>query len=395
MRNIFLLLVAAISVFAQSGPAGHVAITTGPYLQNPSANGMTVMWITNRNTTGVVEYGVPGGELKTVYSSHDGLIDTYERVHKVMLTDLQPGTLYRYRVVSRDILTFAPYKVDFGETVSSGFHEFRTFDPHTQDFSFLVFNDLHDIPATLSDLLKVAGGRPYDFVVWNGDSISYVEDEKQITTMLDEAVHDFASRLPLVWVRGNHETRGRFARQLPQYLDSPGGRYFYSFDYGPAHFIVLDAGEDKFDSHAEYSGQVDFFHYRREEAEWLKKEVKTEAFRRAKYRVVLAHMPFPTGGKNLPLSNQISPFTGMADAYETFGGILEAAGIDMMIAGHVHIPAITDPEPGRHSYPIIRGGGPKDQARTIIRVDVNNRAIEATILRPDGTTFGTRRVAAK
>jgi UDP-2,3-diacylglucosamine pyrophosphatase LpxH len=390
---------AAISLVAQpQAPASGtepLKIVTGPYLQGASETAMTIMWITNRGATGAVEFGPPGGELKTVANSRDGLLDSNERLHRVVLTGLSPGAVYRYRVVSRDILNFGSNKVDFGETVAGGFQQFQTFDRRKQDLSFLVFNDLHDIPATFGDFLKVNGDRPYDFVVLNGDTVGDFDKEGRITAILDQAVSSFASRVPLIWARGNHETRGGFARQFPAYVASPNGRYFYSFDHGPVHFIVLDTGEDKTDSHPEYSGLTDFQRYRLEEAEWLRAEVKTAAFQRARLRVVFAHMPFPAAVAAQRAGGSPGPFTGMADDFQNFGATLDQAGIDMMISGHVHTPAVINPEPGRHSYPIVRGGGPKDQGRTLIRVDVKGRALEAAILRPDGSTVGTCKVDAK
>lgn len=404
-RRTFLAIAAAAAALAatslvaqpqaQASGAELLKVVTGPYLQSGSETTITIMWITNRNATGAVEFGPPSGELKTTANSHDGLVDSNERIHRVVLTDLSPGAVYRYRVVSRDILNFGSNKVDFGETVASEFQEFRTFDRRKQDLSFLVFNDIHDIPATIRDLLKVNGDRPYDFVVLNGDTVSAFDKEGRITAILDQAVSSFASRVPLFWARGNHETRGGFARQFPAYVASPNGRYFYSFDHGPVHFIVLDTGEDKTDNHPEYSGLADFERYRREEAEWLRAEVKTAAFLRARYRVVFAHMPFPAAPAPPRAGAAPSPFTGMEDDFQNFGATLDQAGIDMMISGHVHTSALIKPEPGRHSYPIVRGGGPKDQGRTLIRVDVKGRTLEAAILRPDGTAVGTCKVDAK
>ncbi len=391
-------LVASSSVaLAQTAPAASepLKIVTGPYLQAATETAMTVMWITNRNATGAVEFGPPNGELKTLVTSHDGLIDSNECVHKVVLTGLNPGAVYRYRVVSRDILTFGSNKVEFGETLRSDLQEFRTFDRRKEDLSFLVFNDVHDSPATIPDMLKVNAGRPYEFVVLNGDSVSGFDRESRVTAILDQAVSSFATRIPLIWGRGNHETRGGFARQFQAYVSSPNGRYFYSFDHGPVHFIVLDTGEDKTDSHVEYSGLVDFTSYRREEAEWLKSDVKTPAFQRARFRVVFAHMPFPAAPAPQRAGAAPSPFTGMADDFQYFGAILNQAGIDMMISGHTHNAAIIDAEPGRHSYPIVRGGGPKDQGRTLIRVEVKAKTLVAAILRPDGSTFGVSKVDAK
>jgi acid phosphatase type 7 len=395
-----LLGAAALAAHSQdtASRAEPLGILTGPYLQSATENTMTIMWITNRNATGAVEFGPPDGGLQTVANSRDGLIDSNERVHKVALAGLRPGGIYRYRVVSRDILNFGSNKVDFGEMVASDFQEFRTFDRRKRDFSFIIFNDMHDIPATFPDLLNAAGSPLFDFALLNGDTVSDFSNEGRITAMLDQAVRSFASRIPLIWARGNHETRGGFARQFPAYIATPNGRFFFSFDHGPVHFIVLDTGEDKTDSHPEYSGLADFSRYRSEEAEWLKAEVKTQAFRRARFRVVFAHMPFPSAPGRGPAragTQQPAPPTGMMEDFEHFGKILQEAGIDLMISGHIHTPAVIAPEPGRHNYPIVRGGGPKEQGRTVIRVDVMDRALEAAILRPDGTSFGTCRVDAK
>jgi acid phosphatase type 7 len=354
---------------------------------------MTVTWLTSRDARAVVEYGPLGGELKTAIASRDGLMDGIECLHKVVLCDLQPGTRYRYRVVSREIVKFQPYKVEYGESLTNEFREFRTFDRRQPDFSFVVFNDIHDQPTAIPELLKVAGARPYDFVALNGDILSYIENEAQIASVLNSAAASFASTVPMLWVRGNHETRGKFARQLPAYLASPNGRYYFSFDHGPVHFVVLDAGEDKFDDYPAYGGLVNFTRYRREQGEWLKAEVKTKAFRRAKYHVVFCHMPFPSKEAADPTRHsEANTFVGMADAFAQFGRTLDKAGVDLMISGHLHSPAIIQPEPGRHRYPIVLGGGPKGDNRTLIRVNVSSRELEAAITRPDGSVFGTCRV---
>jgi UDP-2,3-diacylglucosamine pyrophosphatase LpxH len=162
------------------------------------------------------------------------------------------------------------------------------------------------------------------------------------------------------------------------------------------HFVVLDAGEDKVDHHREYGGLADFSRYRREQGEWLKAEVKTKAFRRAKYRVVFCHMPFPSIVAADPSRhNEPNTFLGMADAFDQFGPTLDKAGVDLMLSGHTHTAAIIQPEPGRHRYPIVQGGGSRGADRTIIRVNVSDAGLEATILRPDGSSFGTCRVVPK
>lgn len=393
-----LTILAVLSITACSRGADEVltnrfSIIAGPVLQCAAETSMRVTWITDRSATGTVEYGPVDGELKTVFASHHGLIDANQRVHSVVLTGLQPGAACRYRVVSREIVNFGAYKVDFGSLVASEFRQFHAFDRRKGEFSFLVFNDLHDQAATIPELLQRAGPQLYDFVVLNGDTVSHTDNEKPVISMLSQATASFASSTPLFWVRGNHEARGSFARELPRYMGLPEERYYYAFDHGPVHFVVLDVGEDKMDSSPEYSGLVDFSRYRREQGEWLKAHVGEKSFRRAKFRVVICHMPFarnPSPARARTVERNV--FTGMEEAYEQFGRTLEKAGIDLMISGHVHSAAVIPPEPPRHSYPIIQGGGNKPDNRTLIRVNVSSEGLKAVILRPDGSQFAACQV---
>lgn len=373
-----------------------LAIDVGPVLQSPTTAGATVTWLTNRPATATVEFGPVGGELQSVFASHHGLIDGNTRLHHVALRGLRPGTTYRYRVISREIVEFRHWKIDFGATAASEFRQFRVVDPAQPGLTFLVFNDIHGQPATIPELRKAAGTPAAELVVFNGDIVSFVDDENQITTMLQQITTEFSGQTPFLWVRGNHETRGKLARQLPAYLGLPEDRFYYAFTQGPVHFLVLDTGEDKIDGHKEYSGMVDFFRYRREEGEWLKSAVQTDEFRRAKYRVVICHMPFPIGqSPEASKRAEEGGFLGMADAFANFGPTLDAAGIDLMISGHTHRPAIVQPETGRHRYPIVIGGGNRGDGRTIIRAAADAKEFTATIVRADGTTVGTCRVPAK
>jgi predicted phosphodiesterase len=351
---------------------------------------MRITWVTDRNATGEVEFGPAEGELKRAFSSRDGLVAANERVHSVMLEGLQPGATYRYRVISREFVNFQAYKVELGETVSSEIREFRTLDRGKGEFSFLVLNDVHDQVSTIPEMLAVAGAAPYDFVVLNGDIVSHTDDEKPVLAVLSQTAASFASSTPMFWVRGNHETRGAFARHLSSYVGLPNGRYYYSFSHGPVHFVVLDAGEDKIDAHKEYSGLVDFTRYRREQAEWLKAAVRREEFQKAQYRVVICHMPFASRRAAEGMrEREENVFLGMAETFALFGETLETAGVDLMFSGHTHSAALIAPEPPRHSYPIVQGGGNKGAGRTVIRVNVSARGMDAAILRPDGSLFAS------
>ncbi len=368
------------------GSAHAVEIVVGPYLQSPSEDSMTVMWITDVSCTSWVEFGRKRSLGRKVHPSRHGLIDAGGTVHRVTLRGLAPGTEYRYRVGSKEILEFAPYKVKYGGTTLSGTYAFTTLDDDKETVSFVVMNDIHQRNDLMASLMKRAESDPYELVFLNGDILGHIEGERQIVDhVLRPCTTLFASRTPFVYVRGNHETRGRFARRLPDYLGLPEDRYYFSFDHGPVHFIVLDGGEDKADGSKEYSGLVDFSRYRAEQQEWLEREIESEAFEKAPFRVVLVHMP-PAPSER---------WRGPAEMYEKWRPVLDRGGIDLMISGHTHRYAVQLPEEGIRTYPRVIGGAPKPGAATLIRVDARAELLEVKITRDDGEVVGTHRIERK
>jgi len=392
LASVFLLLRSELLPFQPvqvpsiDGSDTTLQIISGPYLQSPTDTSMTIIWITNRNATGWVDYGTEDISPRRAFNSHHGLIDANERIHTVTLAGLEPGMTYQYRVVSDDILTFEAENVTYGKTVASDWYHFQTLDRGKKNISFIVFNDLHENWTIVPKLLKLNKKEPYDLAFFNGDIINDIHSEQQIIAFLAPNVEWFAAERPFIYVRGNHETRGSFARSLPNYIASPNGNYYYSFDHGPVHFIILDGGEDKEDNHVEYSGLVDFDAYRDRQTEWLRNEINSQAFQTAKFRIVIVHMPFPRSS---------ATWHGELDAYKKWGPYLNAGNVDLLISGHTHNYAILEPAPGRHDYPIIIGGSPREGETTLIRVDVTTSQAAITMIRDDGKVVGTYKVKAR
>lgn len=141
---------------------------------------------------------------------------------------------------------------------------------------------------------------------------------------------------------------------------------------------VLDTGEDKEDAHPVYAGIVDFDHYREMQAQWLKEVVKTPEFRKAKFRVVMMHIPHYYSGD----------WHGPMECRKHFGPVFEEHKIDLFLAGHTHTFGIHLPVPGQHSYPIVIGGGPRDGNRTLIKVKADEKELHLVMLKDDGTEVG-------
>ncbi len=359
-----------------------LAIIHGPYLQNPSATSMTLVWFTNKPAASWVEFGTGeskgtfpqfGSLISSVKPSRHGLIAANETRHTVTIERLKPGKTYPYRIVAREIVKFEPYEVVYGESVAGPMTEFRTLDPKAEAFQFDVFQDIHTDPLRLNALLQIPGGDPTELRFFNGDTVSDLSREANIFDgFLDAAVSRFASRSPFIYIRGNHDTRGPLARRLEDYFPTRDGRFYYAFDHGPVRFIVLDSGEDKPDDSPVYAGLVDFDRYRLQEAEWLKAEVKSEAFARSAFRVVLVHMP-PFGTGTTPES-----------LARIWGPILNEAGIDVVLSGHYHRLIRIDPAAGRNAFPVLCA-----PQNALIRAEVRPEGIGLRVIDTQGAVLET------
>ncbi|MBR3803273.1 MAG: metallophosphoesterase [Clostridia bacterium] len=135
---------------------------------------------------------------------------------------------------------------------------------------------------------------------------------------VEPAVFDCGGEIPVVYVRGNHETRGEFGAQAIKYLPSETGEYYFTFDFGSLSAVVIDSGEDKEDDHKEHSGLVDFATYREQEYNWLC-SLDASKFEGAKYKLAISHDPTLTDhfGKDWT-----SP--------------LNTLGVDLVVGGHHH-----------------------------------------------------------
>ena len=353
-------------------------LNAGPYLQLKSSKKIIIRWFTNTLCYSWVEYGRNSVSLtEKEQSVHNGLNDAYDLNHAVTLKNLESGRYY-YRICSKMIEKFKPYDVTFGDTYKSPVYSFETVNKKKDSVSILVFNDIHDRPESFEKLLSYQSDIKKDFILFNGDMFNYIDGEEKL---VNNFIHPFAKisqETLFVFSRGNHETRGNYARHLPEYFKNSENGFYYSFVAGPAYCIVLDSGEDKEDSNKEYFGLVSFDQYRLDEQKWLKKEVKNKAFRRAKYKLVFSHIPLYYSGKG----------HGTMHCREVFGDILNKAKISALISGHTHIYGIHPPVEGQHNYPIVIGGGPKDGDRTIIEIEADRQSLNIKMKDDSGILRG-------
>lgn len=325
-------------------------ISHSPYLQGLTDNSLTIVWTTNKPAIAWVELAPDDSshfyqqERPKFFAAAYGFKQV-GTVHKVHLKQLQPGTKYRYRVYSQEVLKHVGVQVEYGKTVATNVYAekpltFKTLGGNKRS-QFAMINDIHGRNDVMHTLLDKADLPAMDFVVFNGDMANSLLSESQMfADFMDTAIKRFASEKPMYYARGNHETRGPFATAYPEYFPSPTRELYYQFRHGDAAFIVLDCGEDKPDSDIEYAGIIDMDNYRSEQALWLEQVVEDPAYKTAKYKVVICHMP-PFGG-----------WHGEEEILRKFVPILNRSGAQIMLSGHLHKHIIKTADQQVH-FPII------------------------------------------
>ncbi|WP_447642142.1 MULTISPECIES: metallophosphoesterase family protein [Chitinophagaceae] len=356
---------------------------TKPYLQYLQANEVTVMWITTKPCKNWVECTDAQGRITIHVSEHQGLVDAYGYLNRITVKSLMDGASYSYTAVSQEIVDFKPYAIQWGATERSENYTFSTVKENADTVACIVFNDIHDRPASFGTLYETVGKFPFDFAVLNGDMFDYETDEDQMVSHLLEPLSSlFSANKPFYFQRGNHETRGKFARHHFEYVFEQTG--YFSFVQGPVHFTFLDTGEDKEDGHREYGGLVAFDPYRVRQAEWFGKVIKEHAFRKSPFRVVFMHIPpFHSGD-----------WHGTMHCRQLFDPLFNEGKVDLVVCGHTHVYGI-HPADGNHRYPIVIGGGPLQGKRTIITMNADRQQLLLNMFGDDGSKVGELKIKAK
>lgn len=373
MKKILLLwgaLLVSVTLYAQE----EFKIVCGPYLQRMTENEVTILWITNRDAVGWVETA-PNDSLHFYADQRPQFFQTIHgrktigKLHRVRITGLQKGTTYRYRVIAREVTRNEDYFVQYGKSVGSDVFEhapyrFTTFDNDKPSIRCTIVNDIHGNNERQKQLLSSVREQANDFVFFNGDMANHLSSEQQIIDdFLKTATELFASDIPFFYSRGNHETRGRFAYEYLNYFPTPTGETYYTFQDGPAFFIVLDGGEDKPDNDIEYHELGNYDPYREEQARWLKEVVESEAFKQAPFRIVLMHIT--------PLNDT---WHGALESYRLFLPILNGQGIDLMLCGHTHQHAYIPAGEADCDFPLLINGNTH-----AVDLEIDNQNIEMTV----------------
>ncbi len=249
--------------------------------------------------------------------SQEGTVPVRARVE-----DLSPYTMYCYQI----------YEGDVALTEPAGFRTAPKDGDRKTPFGFVAMGDSGDAStdqlAVLEQILTV----DHEFVVHVGD-IAYSNGTlDQFDAHHFSVYQDLFGLVPFFPSPGNHDYGTDHGApyldlfELPENGDPADPERYYSFDYGPIHFISLDTN-DLTDA----------------QVEWVARDLESTA-----QPFVIAyghHPPYSSGdhGSSSKVRDRIGP-------------LLAQHGVQLMLTGHDHHYERTKPMDGV-TYVVTGGGG--------------------------------------
>ncbi|MCA9297672.1 MAG: metallophosphoesterase family protein, partial [Phycisphaerales bacterium] len=266
MRATLSTVLTTTVVCAFASLASAQGITSGPYLQNVSRNAIVVVWEQDAEATLTLRYGLDDTLTESV---------TPEPAmrHEVELTGLEAGAMYQYALFD-------------GDTQVSDSRTFPTAVEPGTPFRFIAFGDSRSRPdAHASVIDAMAAEDDVRFYIQTGELVADGEVQEQWEEYFD-IEYPMMSEKPCFAVIGNHEEHeGRadlFVAEMvnPGEASGSGREEYYSFEYGNAHFTVLDGHTENMltwiDCIAEYDLWLDGC-FTPEQQAWMEADLEAAA----------------------------------------------------------------------------------------------------------------------
>jgi len=284
------LLIVVCALCSCSAVQAGAGVLMGPYVNDVDCGSAKIVWVSEPGAApGRLTVQDGSRRVETVPVRHT-IEGRDEMLNVAALDGLAESTEYRYRLVA-------------GEQVAEG--SFRTAAGGAVPFTFVIYGDTRTYPERHRAVCEGIAAEDPAFVVCSGDLLANGEVWELWKREFFDPAMPYLSKSVLWPVRGNHEGDAVFYREL---FDLPGNELYFSFDFGNAHFIVLD----------NYVGDE-----RREMLDWLRADL---AQNRADWTFVCYHEPtFNIGGH------------GSRWGERDFLPVLEEHGVDFVVTGHSHL----------------------------------------------------------
>lgn len=273
-----------------------------PHIQNVTKDGVTIIWESQEECVGSVEYGLEGKFDQKVTESQPA------KIHRVRISGLTPETVYSYRV-----------RAGADEKSAS----FKTAPAVPRPVTFVVVGDSRRWEKRWEET-----GMAQHMMQWNPEFMLNVGDlvlRGHDYNLWPEHFNRFAGildRIMMVTARGNHEgsrTKETDQDWFAKYHELPGkGEPFSVFDWGNLHLIAISY-EDVNDCLADLEQDL--------------------AASKNKHIIVSFHYPVYCTGYYSPEDSRKETGKSLA----AVAALLDKYNVKLHIAGHTHIYERTYP----------------------------------------------------
>lgn len=283
----------------------------------------TIMWEGKVKQPYTLEYRKQGSsDSRSVQAADSSFTDKDSVIqYTARLDSLAPGSTYEYRI-------------------NTAKNKGQWHKLHTEDgagFTALIFPDSQSADYSgWQQLARAAYQRHPEsaFYVNMGDLVDNGQDASQWRAWFN-SVSVFSDALPLAPVIGNHEAYSLEWQEclpasytqlfnVPQNALAKYPNQFYSFDYGPVHFVVLDTN---FPEMKNFQPAL-----LADELPWLEKDL---AASKAKWKVVLMHRDIFLYGFG-PESGREQTQTHFLDFSYQLLPVFEKYKVDAVLTAHLH-----------------------------------------------------------
>ena len=314
-RYTFLLCLMGLLV----SPAWGQTVTRGPYLQQQTDDSIIVRWRTDIATDSVVRYGTDSSVLS---SSASGTENTTE--HTVLVNGLAAATQYFYSIgdLSSALAGDASYHFNTSPVPGTA--------ANTRVWVIGDSGTANNNARAVRDAYKTwSVSQAGNFMLMLGDNAYNDGTDAEYQNAVFNIYPELLRQLPVWPTLGNHDGHSAdSATQSGPYYDifdlptaaeagglASGTEAYYAFDYGNIHFVVLDS----YETDRSVNGNM---------LQWLESDLATND--KPWLIAFFHHPPYTKGSHNSDSEGQL------IDMRQNALPILEAWGVDLVMAGHSH-----------------------------------------------------------
>lgn len=316
------------------------------------------------------------------YENTSGVLSSEQNFTKIRVPQEKLNEEKSYQIIFRETINRKGYFSEFAVPQSATF-AFKPLEK-TEDIHIYHIADVHyHFELALNTVSYF--GEELDLLVVNGD-IGEVETEQNYFEVCKFIGEASGGSIPILFSRGNHDTRGKLAERFVDYFPNNNKKTFYSFEIGCLNGVVLDCGEDKPDMHREYGfdkgenlygGTNIFERFRREETDFLK-SVSLENTDKITFSMTHICPQMTTFKKG-------DEFDIERELYQDWTNELERIGVKLMLCGHYHKAFVLDSNDERniipHKFPVVVGSAcfkNEDLWGAAITLNKNSALVEFT-----------------